>query len=280
MKLKNVITKLILVLIGSMVLSISLNAKDANILAYIDRGIKYYPKYVKRGLVKFGKASWYGKPFHRRLTANGERYNMYNMTAAHRTYAMNTVLKVTNLDTKKSVRVRINDRGPFYSSRDIDLSYGAAKKIGMTKKGVGRVKIEVVSGNKSKRKIARKSSHKKIVHKKIVHKKVVHKKRVNKRIASKKVIRKKVIHKRATYKQATNKKVVKTQRKRVQLASFFDAKSAKDFKKKHKLKDVTIIKKYISSKKKTAYRVVVKCTSWEAKKFLKSKKFRGAYILS
>ena len=245
-------------LIGSMVLFTSLNAKDANVLAYIDRGIKYYPKYVKRGLVKFGKASWYGKPFHRRLTANGERYNMYNMTAAHRTYAMNTVLKVTNLDTKKSVRVRINDRGPFYSSRDIDLSYGAAKKIGMTKKGVGRVKIEVVSGNKSKRKIARKKSS----HKKNVHKKVVHKKRVSKRIASKKV----------THKKAINK--------RVQLASFYDAKSAKDFKKKHKLKDVTIIKKYISSKKKTAYRVVVKCTSWEAKKFLKSKKFRGAYILS
>ncbi len=253
MKLKNVITKFMLVLVGSMVLSISLNAKDVNVLAYIDRGIKYYPKYVKRGLVKFGKASWYGKPFHRRLTANGERYNMYNMTAAHRTYAMNTVLKVTNLDTKKSVRVRINDRGPFYSSRDIDLSYGAAKKIGLTQKGVGRVKIEVVSGKKSKRKIARKKSS---------HKKVVHKKRVTKRIASKKVIHKKSIN------------------KRVQLASFFDAKSAKDFKKKHKLKDVTIIKKYISSKKKTAYRVVVKCTSWEAKKFLKSKKFRGAYILS
>ena len=248
MKLKNVTTKLILMLIGSMVLSISLNAKDANVLAYIDRGIKYYPKYVKRGLVKFGKASWYGKPFHRRLTANGERYNMYNMTAAHRTYAMNTILKVTNLDTKKSVRVRVNDRGPFYSSRDIDLSYGAAKKIGMTKKGVGRVKIEVVSGKKSKRKIARKKSHhKKIAHKKMTHKKIAHKKVIN---------------------------------KRVQLASFYDAKSAKDFKKKYKLKDVTILKKYISSKKKIAYRVIVKCTSWEAKKFLKSKKFRGAYILS
>jgi rare lipoprotein A len=262
MKLKNVITKLMLLIMGLVVVSTSLSAKDVNVLAYIDRGVKYYPKYVKRGLVKFGKASWYGKPFHRRLTANGERYNMYNMTAAHRTYAMNTVLKVTNLDTKKSVRVRVNDRGPFYSSRDIDLSYGAAKKIGMTKKGVGRVKIEVISGNKSKRRASKKKrSYKRVAHKKIVSKRVVHKR---------------VVHKKVAHKKVASKKITK----RVQLASFFDAKSAKAFKRKHKLKDVTIIKKYISSKKKTAYRVVVKCSSWEAKKFLKSKKFRGAYILS
>ena len=250
MKLKNVMTKLLLATIGFMVLSTTLGAKDVNILSYIDRGIKYYPKYVKRGLVKFGKASWYGKPFHRRLTANGERYNMYQMTAAHRTYAMNTVLKVTNLDTKKSVRVRVNDRGPFYSSRDIDLSYGAAKKIGMTKKGIGRVKIEVISGNKSKRKFSR------------TKKRLVKSKKYTK--AKKRVVSKKRVPKK----------------RRVQLASFFDAKSAKAFKHKHKLKNVTILKKYISSKKKTAYRIIVRCNSWEAKKLLKSKKFKGAYILS
>ena len=71
--------------------------KDINIKDYVDRGIHYYPKYVNKGLVKYGKASWYGKPFHGRLTANGERYSMYQMTAAHRTYAMNTIVKVTNL---------------------------------------------------------------------------------------------------------------------------------------------------------------------------------------
>lgn len=236
-----------------MILSTTLSArKDVNILSYIDRGIKYYPKYVKRGLVKFGKASWYGKPFHKRLTANGERYNMYHMTAAHRTYAMNTVLKVTNLDTKKSVRVRVNDRGPFYRSRDIDLSYGAAKKIGMTKKGVGRVKIEVISGNKSKRKFSR--SKNRIVK----SKKYAKVKRVKKRVVSKKVVKK----------------------TRVQLASFYNMKNAKNFKKKHNLKDVSIVKTYISSKKRTAYRVVVEKTSFGAKKLLKSKKFKGAYILS
>ncbi|HIP41895.1 MAG TPA: septal ring lytic transglycosylase RlpA family protein, partial [Campylobacterales bacterium] len=150
MKLKSIILTTLVMLILSMILTTTVGAKDINILSYKDRGIRYYPKYVKRGLVKIGKASWYGKPFHKRLTANGERYNMYNMTAAHRTYAMNTVLKITNLDTKKSVRVRINDRGPFYSSRDIDLSYGAARKLGMVDKGVGRVKIEVVSSSKRK----------------------------------------------------------------------------------------------------------------------------------
>ena len=148
MKLNSVIPKILLVIISSTLISTFLSAKDANILAYTDRGIKYYPKYVSKGLVKVGKASWYGKPFHKKLTANGERYNMYNMTAAHRTYAMNTVLKVTNLVNNKSVKVRINDRGPFYKSRDIDLSYGAAKKLGITKKGIARVKIEVVSSTK------------------------------------------------------------------------------------------------------------------------------------
>ena len=247
------IKKFLLLMIGSMILSTTLSArKDVNILSYIDRGIKYYPKYVKRGLVKFGKASWYGKPFHKRLTANGERYNMYHMTAAHRTYAMNTILKVTNLDTKKSVRVRVNDRGPFYSSRDIDLSYGAAKKIGMTKKGVGRVKIEVISGNKSKRKFSR--SKNRIVK----SKKYAKVKRVKKRVVSKKVVKK----------------------TRVQLASFYNMKNAKNFKKKHNLKDVSIVKTYISSKKRTAYRVVVEKTSFGAKKLLKSKKFKGAYIVS
>ncbi|HIM94057.1 MAG TPA: septal ring lytic transglycosylase RlpA family protein [Campylobacterales bacterium] len=247
------IKKFLLLMIGSMILSTTLSArKDVNILSYIDRGIKYYPKYVKRGLVKFGKASWYGKPFHKRLTANGERYNMYHMTAAHRTYAMNTILKVTNLDTKKSVRVRVNDRGPFYRSRDIDLSYGAAKKIGMTKKGVGRVKIEVISGNKSKRKFSR--SKNRIVK----SKKYAKVKRVKKRVVSKKVVKK----------------------TRVQLASFYNMKNAKNFKKKHNLKDVSIVKTYISSKKRTAYRVVVEKTSFDAKKLLKSKKFKGAYILS
>ncbi len=143
-----IITRSVGSLLSVIILSTSAISQDANILAYIDRGIKYYPKYVQKGLVKYGKASWYGKQFHGRATSNGERYNMYEMTAAHRTYAMNTILKVTNLVNKKSVKVRVNDRGPFYHSRSIDLSYGAAKKLGMVDKGVEKIKIEVLSSPK------------------------------------------------------------------------------------------------------------------------------------
>jgi len=240
MLLNSVTKKLLVLIVGFGIL----NAQDSNILAYKDRGIKYYPRYVPKGLVKIGKASWYGKRFHKKLTASGERYNMYSMTAAHRTYALNTILKVTNLANHKSVRVRVNDRGPFYRSRDIDLSYAAAKKIGLAHKGVGRVKIEVISsGRKSKKKI--KKYHKK---------------------------------KRVIVQKAKPKKTYKTYK--VQIASFFDKKYANEFKKKHKLKNVQIVKKYLPSKKKTAYRVIVKCTPWEAKQLLKSKKFSGAYIVS
>lgn len=94
-------------------------------------------RYVEEGL-----ASWYGGRFHGRKTACGERYNMYAMTAAHRTLAFGTRVKVTNLRNSKSVVVRINDRGPWVKSRIIDLSYAAAKEIGMLKAGEVRVRVE------------------------------------------------------------------------------------------------------------------------------------------
>lgn len=87
-------------------------------------------------------ASWYGTKFHGRPTSSGERYDMHGMTAAHKTLKFGTKLKVTNPDTGKSVQVIVNDRGPFIRGRDLDLSYGAAKEIGLMEKGVGRVKIE------------------------------------------------------------------------------------------------------------------------------------------
>jgi rare lipoprotein A len=91
-----------------------------------------------------GLASWYGRKFHGKKTASGERFNMYKKTAAHRTLPFGTKVKVTNLGNKKSVVVRINDRGPFVKGRIIDLSYAAAKDIGMIKKGVVKVRIKVV----------------------------------------------------------------------------------------------------------------------------------------
>lgn len=92
-----------------------------------------------------GVASWYGSKFHGKLTANGETYNMNDMTAAHRSLPFNTIVKVTNLDNGKSVRVRINDRGPYVDNRIIDLSREAARRIDMENAGVANVRIELVS---------------------------------------------------------------------------------------------------------------------------------------
>jgi rare lipoprotein A (peptidoglycan hydrolase) len=91
-----------------------------------------------------GTASYYGAEFHGRRTANGEIYNMYAMTAAHRTLPFNTWILVTNLDNGKQVTVRLNDRGPFVKGRIIDLSYGAAQKIGVIGPGTARVRLEVL----------------------------------------------------------------------------------------------------------------------------------------
>lgn len=95
--------------------------------------------------VHHGKASWYGKAFHGRTTASGERYDMHAPTAAHKSLPFGTRVRVTNLDNGKHTVVRINDRGPFVKGRIIDLSYGAAKKIEMLQAGVVRVKLEILS---------------------------------------------------------------------------------------------------------------------------------------
>ena len=91
-----------------------------------------------------GTASWYGPGFHGKKTANGETFNQNAMTAAHKTLPFNTKVRVTDLDTKKSVVVRINDRGPYAKGRIIDLSKKAAEKLGMKDKGHARVKLDIL----------------------------------------------------------------------------------------------------------------------------------------
>jgi rare lipoprotein A len=91
-----------------------------------------------------GVASWYGKPYHGRKTASGERYDMTELTAAHRTLPFGVVVKVTHLGNGRTVKVRITDRGPFVDGRIIDLSRKAAKRLDMVDEGVARVRIEVV----------------------------------------------------------------------------------------------------------------------------------------
>jgi rare lipoprotein A len=101
-----------------------------------------------------GEASFYGSGFHGKKTATGEKFDQNDRTAAHPTLPMGTKATVTNLENGKSVDVKINDRGPYVKGRDIDLSKGAAKKLGMTKDGVAPVKIEaeVITAEKSREK--------------------------------------------------------------------------------------------------------------------------------
>jgi rare lipoprotein A len=99
------------------------------------------PGVVQPPKTDYVTASWYGKKFHGRPTASGEIYDMYAMTCAHKKFPFGTRLRVTYLKTKESVNVTVNDRGPFIRGRDLDLSYAAAKKIGLMADGVGRVKF-------------------------------------------------------------------------------------------------------------------------------------------
>ncbi len=110
-------------------------------------GIKYYPSIAKIGEEFDGVASWYGPNFHTKKTSNGEIYDMYDMTAAHKTLPMNTMVKVKNLENGRSIIVRINDRGPFVDGRIIDLSNKAANDIGMIANGTAKVKLTVLGYN-------------------------------------------------------------------------------------------------------------------------------------
>lgn len=98
-----------------------------------------------KGKTEVGLASYYGTEAHGGPTASGETFDMYSMTAAHKTLPLGADVRVTNLENGKSVVVRINDRGPFVEGRIIDLSYAAAKKIGMLKDGVVQVKVEMLN---------------------------------------------------------------------------------------------------------------------------------------
>lgn len=96
-----------------------------------------------------GRASWYGVPFHGRTTANGEKYDMNKLTAAHKTLPFGSVVKVTNLKNSKSVFVRINDRGPYIRGRQIDLSHAAAVQLDMVSTGVSSIKMEILLAKKT-----------------------------------------------------------------------------------------------------------------------------------
>lgn len=104
---------------------------------------------------KKGVASWYGTKFHGRRTSSGETYDMFKMTAAHKTLPLPTYAKVTNLDNGKQIVVKINDRGPFRKNRIIDLSYAAAHKLDMAQSGTANVEVETISFSRQNSNIAK-----------------------------------------------------------------------------------------------------------------------------
>ncbi|WP_086983299.1 septal ring lytic transglycosylase RlpA family protein [Vibrio aphrogenes] len=112
---------------------------------YTLRGKHYQIVKDPTGFTQSGYASWYGKKFHGHLTSNGEVYDMYSMSAAHKTLPIPSYVKVTNTANGKTAIVRINDRGPFHDGRIIDLSYAAAYKLGVYQAGTAPVKIDYIS---------------------------------------------------------------------------------------------------------------------------------------
>lgn len=111
--------------------------------SYTEKGRRYWVEDLPVGYTETGEASWYGAKFHGRKTASGEVFDMHRVSAAHRTLPLFSVVRVVNLENNKELAVRINDRGPFVPGRLIDLSYAAAKELGMVKAGVVPVRVIV-----------------------------------------------------------------------------------------------------------------------------------------
>lgn len=146
----NNLNKLLLSVINSISVVLALSAtmlytKEAASASYRVFGRHYHVMKSSKNYQERGIASWYGRQFHYRHTSSGERFNMYKMTAAHKTLPLPTYVQVTNLKNNRKVIVKVNDRGPFVSNRLIDLSYAAAKKLGMVGRGLAPVSVKALS---------------------------------------------------------------------------------------------------------------------------------------
>ena len=113
--------------------------------SYVVLGKRYYPMTTNEGYSEKGIASWYGKKFHGRKTATGEIYDMYQMTAAHKTLPLPSYAEVTNLNNGLKIIVRVNDRGPFHQGRIIDLSYAGATKLDIIGNGTAEVEVKAIN---------------------------------------------------------------------------------------------------------------------------------------
>ncbi len=119
-------------------------SRSGNPNSYVVLGKRYHVMSSSDGFNQRGIASWYGTKFHGRTTSSGETYDMYAMTAAHKSLPLPTYVEVTNLDNGRRTIVKVNDRGPFHQNRIIDLSYAAATKLGILGKGTGLVEIRAI----------------------------------------------------------------------------------------------------------------------------------------
>ena len=119
--------------------------------SYHVRGKRYSVMREARGYKQRGVASWYGTKFHKHRTSSGEPYDLYAMTAAHKSLPLPSYVKVTNLENGREIVVRVSDRGPFHDNRIIDLSYVAAKKLGIVGRGTGLVEIETITDDNTPR---------------------------------------------------------------------------------------------------------------------------------
>lgn len=119
-------------------------SRGGNPSSYVVFGKRYHTMKASQGFSERGIASWYGRKFHGRKTSNGETYDMYSMSAAHKRLPIPTYVEVRNLENGRRVVVRVNDRGPFHDNRIIDLSYAAASRIGMLGKGTALVEIRAI----------------------------------------------------------------------------------------------------------------------------------------
>lgn len=119
-------------------------SKTGNAESYKVRGKRYFTKKSAAGHIERGLASWYGGQFHGRKTSSGERYDMYAMTAAHKTLPLPSYVRVTNMENGRTAVVRVNDRGPFHGPRVLDLSYSAAKKLGVIPQGTAMVEVRAI----------------------------------------------------------------------------------------------------------------------------------------
>lgn len=120
-------------------------SKTGNPASYVVDGQRYFVNLDLQEHSETGIASWYGTKFHGNLTSSGEPYDMYKMTAAHKTLPLPSYVSVKNLGNGKKVIVKVNDRGPFVDGRIIDLSYAAAQKLGVVRNGTAEVEIEVLT---------------------------------------------------------------------------------------------------------------------------------------